>query len=264
MPALYTVLGGQDHGVYSQRPELALGKYMKPLPIVIQCPSQTHANKVYQLERTILHLPPDPSPQQVIRALEDAGMDGIFLAKKVYAVVFGHQTGIYYDWDGVEAATKHFPGQKQKGFSDFGQAVKYWIMKGKQVEVEKGDTHFNVPGWAAARVQTPLGAAGQNSTAPSMPQTFEPMPTPAGSSEHIADVISSFHTLNLQEIPPTHASSATAGCRAAASCAARIPAPQTLPHRWPAVFYHDRELCQDSLCPDGAQACSYLDFRVLG
>lgn len=48
------------------------------------------------------------------------------MAKKVYAVAVGRQTGLFYDWDTCEQQVKGYPNAKFKGFSQE-KAAREWL-----------------------------------------------------------------------------------------------------------------------------------------
>ncbi|KAI9064713.1 hypothetical protein FKP32DRAFT_1675346 [Trametes sanguinea] len=131
---LYVVLGGDEPGVYQPRPlDVACGRHVDPLPIVVICNSVKEAFKVDFLNSEVLASLNDPEDaEEILSALESSRtIHKIFVSnEKIYAFRVAMETGIYVGipWHELQYLTK-YKNSQYRGCDTFLDALRFMLDK---------------------------------------------------------------------------------------------------------------------------------------
>ncbi|KAI5997498.1 hypothetical protein EDD15DRAFT_2364219 [Pisolithus albus] len=148
--------GGSKAGIYRACPIFPCGRSTPPLPIAIECESETEARQLHRIfQQTLKSLPPEPSPSDILTAFQHSEMVRHFFpdgSRDFYAVAIGAPAAATHR-TGAERSKGSFTHYSYRHTQSFWEALAFMIVKGQ-------DTRMPLLLTSAELTQDDSGGAG--------------------------------------------------------------------------------------------------------
>ncbi|KAI5985869.1 hypothetical protein EDD15DRAFT_2373779 [Pisolithus albus] len=131
--------GGSKAGVYRTCPVFPCGRSTPPLPIAIECESETEARSLYRIfQPTLSKLSPKSGPSDILTAFQHSdGIRNFFPngTRDFYAVVIGAPAGIHRTRTGAENSKGSFAYHSYRHTQSFWEALAFMVVKGQEARM---------------------------------------------------------------------------------------------------------------------------------
>ncbi|KAI6006969.1 hypothetical protein EDD15DRAFT_2358039 [Pisolithus albus] len=130
--------GGSKAGIYRACPIFPCGRSTPPLPIAIECESETEARQLHRIfQQTLKTLPPEPSAADILTAFQHAETVRNFFpdgTRDFYAVAIGAPAAATHR-TGAERSKGSFTHHSYRHTQSFWEALAFMIVKGQDMRM---------------------------------------------------------------------------------------------------------------------------------